>query len=179
MPATVGTRVIKSLEVRFWEKVDKQGGIPEKPSALYTPDMGECWVWTGHLNPKTHYGMIFVRRDPGGKKRFGAAHRIVFLLTKGALPPKELEPDHLCKVRRCIRPSHLELVTHQVNAQRRTPLFCKRGHPFAGNMVRNGKSGWTCKQCKYMSEARFKGKVAARSTGAVAPAPVQEEVTIS
>ena len=46
-----------------------------------------------------------------------AAHRIAWILSFGSIP-KGLEPDHLCRNRKCFNPFHLELVTRKVNARR-------------------------------------------------------------
>jgi hypothetical protein len=37
---------MKTLEERFWEKVDKNGPVP-----AHRPELGPCWVWgtIGHL----------------------------------------------------------------------------------------------------------------------------------
>lgn len=45
------------------------------------------------------------------------AHRVYYERFVGPVPDG-LEPDHLCRVRPCIRPDHLELVTHLENCRR-------------------------------------------------------------
>lgn len=37
----------------FWPKVDLNGPIPE-----HRPELGPCWVWTGHKLKKSGYGRI-------------------------------------------------------------------------------------------------------------------------
>ncbi len=76
-----------------------------------------CWLWIGELNNRGYgqYGE--------GKK----AHRVAWLLDGGELPPG-MELDHKCRVKRCVRPDHLELVTHQENRRRATLKYCKRDH---------------------------------------------------
>jgi hypothetical protein len=86
---------------------------------------GDCWIWLGHVSPTTGYGTA---RFEG---RNTSAHRVAYTLLVGPIPPG-LEIDHLCHSRdqmcpgditcphrRCIKPSHLELVTRQVNTLRR------------------------------------------------------------
>lgn len=74
-------------------------------------EVGEdCWVWTGQLNNKG-YGLASVRN----RKR--AAHLVLWELLVGPVPPG-LELDHLCRVRRCVNPDHLEPVTRSENQRR-------------------------------------------------------------
>ena len=44
--------------------------------------------------------------------------------------PPGLEPDHLCRNRPCVQPSHLETVTHRENCQRAQYAnpTCSAGH---------------------------------------------------
>jgi hypothetical protein len=65
-----------------------------------------CWLWTGPLN-HSGYGAN------GGK----AAHRVVYLRLVGPIAAG-MELDHLCRVRHCVRPDHLEPVTHSENVRR-------------------------------------------------------------
>lgn len=103
-------------EPRFWAKVGKSAG----------PD--GCWLWTAHLN-ETGYGG-FQTRDPGFETRF--AHRLSWLLEHGSIDP-ELTIDHLCRVRHCVNPKHMEQVPIGINARRGVQhgwTHCSRGHPF-------------------------------------------------
>jgi hypothetical protein len=118
MPITIRPIELgEGAEARFWAKVDKSG---------------ECWLWTGALTA-AGYGSFWT----GGAKVFALAHRVAVLLTTGELP-LHLEVDHLCRVRRCVRPDHLELVKHQTNVLRGTApgamnarkTHCQNGHEF-------------------------------------------------
>lgn len=57
------------------------------------------------------YGSVSVNRRPY------RAHRFYWEQVNGPLP-KGLELDHLCRVRQCVNPAHLEAVTHPENVQR-------------------------------------------------------------
>lgn len=84
----------------FWKRVDKQEG--------------GCWLWTGTIRPDG-YGVIYIASKA---LRFRtSAHRYSYQLIKGAIP-EGLELDHLCRVRKCCNPDHLEAVTHAENLRR-------------------------------------------------------------
>lgn len=75
------------------------------------PDLGPCTLWTGVL---THDGYGQVRVDG----RTTVAHRWAWELA-GRQIPADMELDHLCHVRHCVRLTHLEVVTHAENMRRR------------------------------------------------------------
>lgn len=70
----------------------------------------DCLLWSGTLN-HSGYGHINV----GG--RFVGVHRLAYTLHVGPIP-EDLEIDHLCFVRNCVNPEHLEAVTHEENLRR-------------------------------------------------------------
>ena len=121
----------QGFAIRFWAKVDKDGSIPAD-----RPDLGPCWIWLGE-RLTNGYGRVRRRgRHIEGQKNF-TAHRVAYQLARGPIP-SGLEPDHLCRVRNCANPSHLELVTHKVNclrgisftAQHARQTHCINGHEF-------------------------------------------------
>lgn len=81
----------------FWDRVDKDGP-------------GGCWIWTGSVEGKG-YGHPTI----AGKKH--PAHRLAYELLVGPVP-EGLHLDHLCRVRRCVNPEHLEPVTSRENSLR-------------------------------------------------------------
>lgn len=98
----------------------------------YEPNTG-CWLWIG-ATTGGGYGNVWV----AGKWR--PAHRVLFEIARGEVIPAGLQLDHLCRVRRCVNPDHLEIVTAKENI-RRSPLIgqhhrrrthCKRGHLIDG-----------------------------------------------
>jgi hypothetical protein len=96
-----------------------------------------CWLWTGTL-ATNGYGIMWT----GEKTR--VAHRLVFELLIGDVP-EGLELDHLCRVRHCVRPDHLEPVTHAENMLRARRSHCKRGHERTAVNIRITKRG--SRQC--------------------------------
>lgn len=91
---------------------------------------GGCWLWSAATND-AGYGLIHWRR------RSYLAHRFAYENLVGDIPDG-LELDHLCRVRNCVNPAHLEAVTRQVNALRglspsgihARKTHCHRGHEF-------------------------------------------------
>lgn len=123
---------------RFWAKVDKNGPLSE-----HRPDLGPCWLWTASTNANG-YGQLSVDRRPQ------LAHIIAFRLDGGQIHSGH-ELDHLCRVRGCVRPSHLEPVTHAENVRRGSAglltTHCPRGHPYVGENVRLYRGHRYCRRC--------------------------------
>lgn len=105
-----------------------------------------CWEWLGARNSKG-YGLI-----DGAPAR--SAHKAVFLTLAGPYSD-DLELDHLCRVRHCVNPEHLEPVTRTENQQRglhgvAMRTHCAKGHPFAGEnlVIRSGTGQRCCRECR-------------------------------
>ena len=116
--------------------------------ARITAEADGCWLWPGAL---THDG--YGRIQDQGKARL--AHRVVYEHLIGPVP-SELQLDHLCRVRRCVNPSHLEPVTLRENLMRgNTPARlnadktqCPKGHEYAGdNLVNRADGARGCRAC--------------------------------
>lgn len=144
---------------RFWAKVDKDGPIPE-----HRPDLGPCWLWTGATSGDGRYGCFGIGR---GTVR---SHQFSYEEANGPLAEGH-EPDHLCKVTLCIRPTHLEAVTHRENVLRgdsptainAAKVECIRGHAFTPENTRNMKSGGrACIACERSEEGRAARRDATR-----------------
>lgn len=120
-------------------------------------DAAGCWLWTG---PLTNSGYGFGRSG-------GIVHRMVYELEVGAIPPRH-HLDHLCRVRRCCNPRHLEVVTPRENLLRspRTmaainsaKTHCHQGHPLSGaNLYEHGGKR-ICRTCRDAAGARHKAKL--------------------
>ena len=85
-----------SIAERFWTKVK------------FTDS---CWLWTAAKSP-LGYGR-FRLIAPGEVY----AHRYAYEFCVEHIPGG-LEIDHLCRVRHCVFPNHLEVVTHRENVLR-------------------------------------------------------------
>lgn len=131
-------------EVRFWRKVQ----ITES-----------CWKWTGAINGYG-YGIFFW----DGSKY---AHRLAYEMLVGPIP-KGLHIDHLCRVRECVRPAHLEPVTPAVNALRgygvcaqyARQTHCVNGHELSPENIYPSDRGWriciTCKRTQAAERYRLR-----------------------
>lgn len=124
---------------RFWRKVVKTDG---------------CWLWTGYRD-RAGYGHT---RHPGQTRgRMAFVHRIAYEFTNGPIP-EGLEIDHLCRVRNCVNPAHLEAVTHRENMLRSTALQveCLRGHRFdeANTYLYRGRR--CCRECDRIRGAAYR-----------------------
>jgi hypothetical protein len=93
---------------RFWRKIDREGPWPEK--GTMAEGTGRCWVWLDSPM-KIRYGRL---NTPGGNVY---AHRIMYEHAHGSIPDG-YEIDHLCGMKNCVAPAHLEAVPHIVNVQR-------------------------------------------------------------
>jgi HNH endonuclease len=105
---------------RFWAKVEKTE---------------TCWLWHGSTS-SCGYG-CFTIRSTNYPSIVLSTHRMMYWMTYGRIP-EGLEIDHLCRVRHCLNPLHLEAVTSRVNvlrgesssAKNAAKTHCLRGHAF-------------------------------------------------
>lgn len=122
-----------------------------------------CLLWLGHLDRKG-YGTFSV----GERTTF--VHRQAWENANGPIPDG-LVIDHLCRVRNCINPAHMETVLPAVNTlrgdspggkyARRT--HCDNGHEYdEANTYRTPKGGRTCRTCQREAVARYKRRKADR-----------------
>jgi hypothetical protein len=118
----------------FWSKVE----ITE-----------ECWLWVGG-KMANGYGHFAVRRN--GVLTQAYSHRWAYEAMVGPIPCG-FQIDHLCRVRHCVNPSHLEAVTPRINTLRGDTIqaknagktTCPQGHPYD---IRWRNGGRACKQCR-------------------------------
>lgn len=107
--------------------------LPERIASKIQIDESGCWCWIASQN-KSGYALL---RWNGSTRR---AHRVVYQLLVGEIPAG-LQLDHLCRVRHCVNPAHLEPVTQRENllrgdtipAKHATKTHCPKGHPLAGD----------------------------------------------
>ena len=126
------------------------------------PNTG-CWLWAGALN-RDGYGIA------NRQYRTRMAHSISYEFVFGPIP-EGLELDHLCRVRCCVNPDHLEAVTHLENCQRGTAgthirrveslkTHCSKGHEFAGENLYTRKNGARgCRECSRINTRKYTKKI--------------------
>jgi hypothetical protein len=113
------------------------------------PDGVDCWLWTGPID-LNGYGHVNVGTTTT------TAHRAVYTQLVGPVAPG-LELDHLCRVRRCVNPDHLEPVTRAENVRRSRRTLssrCANGHE---RYVQRG-SRRVCLDCRRDIAARHRRK---------------------
>lgn len=124
---------------RFWSWVNKTD---------------TCWLWTGSLNNKG-YGNFSLNR------KTTKVHRISFFLANGFLK-SGLEINHLCQIKSCVNPDHLEEVTSKENIRysRKRRSHCLRGHKLSmdNTLVRVRKDGTVGRECRECSLKRRREK---------------------
>lgn len=126
---------------------------------------GFCWLWKGYLNSRG-YGQFRVGN------RMLRAHRVVYEHLVGIQPP-ELVANHLCYVRNCVNPDHLEFITQRENVlYSHSPVrknfdktHCKRGHPLSGdNLYIRPCGSRVCRECKNTKQQEARRKKREEST---------------
>lgn len=130
----------RTPEQRFWPRVDKNGPLH--------PTLGRCWVWTGDTS-SSGYGRFYLL----GRQM--ASHVVSWWWANGPVP-EGLELDHLCRVRACCNPEHLEPVTHRENIMRSASppatnarkTHCVHGHEFTVTNTYITSQGYrSCRTC--------------------------------
>lgn len=141
---------MKPLLDRFNEKY-----MPE-------PNSG-CWIWLGYIRPDGYGEIQRGRRGEGT----ALAHRISYELFKGEIPA-HLETGHLCRVRCCVNPDHLETVPRRISIARgdgprvHKEMYAQMTHCRAGHLYTplntyewKTKKGYTARRCRACNRLRM------------------------
>lgn len=136
---------------------------------------GFCWEFDGRLTDEGygHFSLARVTKTV-------LAHRISYQLLIGAIP-EGAHLDHLCGVRNCVNPDHLEPVhpgehTLRSMKHRMERETCVNGHPRDDdNMLTCGDRYYRCRQCVLVRTHKNRGR--ACRYDAFCGAPSHERVT--
>ena len=127
---------------RFWEKVKQ---------------VDDCWIWTACID-HDGYGDVKIAGRRTRAHRAAYEHMVTTI-------PDGLVIDHLCRVRACVNPSHMDPVPNRVNVirgdsrtnQQSAQTCCKFGHPFSeSNTYIRPNGSRKCKQCGRDISARYR-----------------------
>lgn len=141
------------IEDRFAKRV-QVGDFPEG-----RPGLGPCELWAGR-RMVNGYGVLSTARGTGV-----LAHRWAYEQFVGPIP-EGLVIDHLCRVRHCVNPDHLEAVTNEENLRRGAGYglrngmrsTCINGHEYTpeNTYTHPTKGSVTCRECARIRDRKRK-----------------------
>lgn len=118
-----------------------------KTRIIYRPG-SSCWHYCGVIT-EDGYGYFHANKIHTYAHRFSYEHYV------GPIPAG-MTLDHLCRVRHCVNPDHLEPVTHRENILRGVgwsavnarKTHCPQGHRYSAWNTHITKEGWRrCRIC--------------------------------
>lgn len=131
MAATLAARVLERI------RIEDRGHV--------TP----CWISNRAAQPNGYTKMY-------ADGRVQLTHRVAYAAFVGAIA-EGAQLDHLCRIRACCNPAHLEPVTGRTNvlrgdgisAREAQQTACLRGHAFteANTYRRRDRTGRLCRTC--------------------------------
>lgn len=146
-----------TIEHSFWDKVNKEG-------------KNNCWIWTACCTPQG-YGQYRIPGNPSSNS-MAYSHRFIYEKIKGSIP-EGLQIDHLCRVRHCVNPDHLEAVTSRENTLRGNSfsalnakkIHCPQGHPYSGSNLYTTPAGdRRCRTCGRNQARAYKKRLRQMAT---------------
>ena len=123
-----------------------------------------CWIWVSTIGAGG-YGVMSLKLPTRKPYR---AHRISYVIHHGPIDPN-MVIDHTCRVKSCVNPSHLRMITQRENI-RNTKCSselnkAKKNCPKCAGEYSTNSMGWRyCRKCasvlakKRRTEARLQKK---------------------
>ncbi|MEU8003202.1 HNH endonuclease signature motif containing protein [Catellatospora sp. NPDC049111] len=144
------SRRVKPVEPELWP----HGVVMPTPTgrvrkSYEIDEATSCWIYQG-AKDRDGYGLVNDRTH--STKTTRPAHRFFWLKWVGAVP-EGMELHHKCRVRACVNPSHLQVVTHGENValakqHRVKKTHCPRWHRYTKRNTYKQKGGRrSCKTC--------------------------------
>ena len=145
--------------------VNNSTSVNRRFDAKWTPEPNTgCWLWAAGTSIGG-YGQFWSER------KMVPAHRYAYTRWVGPIPDG-LQLDHLCRVRNCVNPGHLEPVTSRENTLRGETVpaanaaktHCVHGHEFTPGNTYIRPDGWRrCRICQADADARCRARIDGRA----------------
>ncbi len=125
-----------------------------------------CWIWQASCD-RHGYGRMTVNKRPY------LAHRVAYELAIGQIP-HGMDIDHLCRVRCCVNPAHLEPVTRLENTRRGqngNKTHCLHGHEYTEDntyirqplmTTRSWRPVRVCRACSSINARKYQSRKKAK-----------------
>lgn len=132
--------------------------LPVKPRILARTEKSTgCWLWQGAMDKGAGYGRITAHGIST------VTHRASYEAFVGPIPAGH-QIDHLCRVRACCNPDHLEAVIPRENLARSTSQWalnernqtCVYGHEFARTHIVRTSGDRRCQLCALVYARAFR-----------------------
>lgn len=97
-------------------------------------------------------------KEPSGERHMTTAHRAAWVYANGRKIPEGATVDHACKVRTCVNPGHLRILSNFENARRTSGRDwslgeCANGHP--NSCLHWNGTRYVCYICERERKARW------------------------
>ncbi len=142
--------------------------MQERILDLSEPDTnGGCWLWAGPMLDQDGYASVY---NPASRRN-ERAHRASYEANVGPIPAG-LVIDHKCRVRSCVNPDHLRVVSNKENvlcgegvtARNAKKTKCHRGHSLSGHNLYMTPDGWrSCRRCRNDNTIKYKARRRAKT----------------